>query len=122
MKSFFFFVYLILLSFGAKADPSECQKSLNDIRLEMKVISSNIANFNTTRTPEGGPYEKREVICFNNVCEIIRNRNFVSKFEPTHPDANDNGYVKYPQIELMVEISNMINAARDYEEIVASCN
>lgn len=91
--SFLFFLTstIILSSFVAKADSTDCQEKLNNKRIEMNVISSNIANLNTTRTSEGGPYQRQEFICSNSKCEIID------------------------------EMSNMIKVTRDYEEIVASC-
>ncbi|MBC7741676.1 MAG: flagellar basal body rod protein FlgC [Bdellovibrionaceae bacterium] len=108
-------------------------------RQRMNSISSNIANINTTKTPEGGPYRRKDVV-FESVPDtqtfgdIIGandpkadfNRVQVSdvtydkkapllKFEPNHPDANEEGYVAYPNVNLMEEMTNMIQASRSYE-------
>ncbi len=122
MNFFFFLTSIIILSsFVAKAASTDCQEKLKNKRIEMNVISSNIANLNTTRTPDGGPYQRQELICSDSRCEIIKKQDFLSKFEPDHPDADDCGYVKYPNIEIMDEMSNMIKVTRDYEEVVANC-
>ncbi len=112
-------------------------------RMRMNTISSNIANINTTRTPEGGPYRRKDVV-FESMPET---RNFgeiltsepdknvqrvqvtdVSvdtgapnmKYEPNHPDANEEGFVAYPNINLMEEMANMIQATRSYEANVSA--
>jgi flagellar basal-body rod protein FlgC len=112
-------------------------------RMRMNTISSNIANINTVRTPEGGPYRRKDVVFeampdANNFGEIItktpnRDVNRVQvtdvlvdrraplmKYEPDHPDANEDGYVAYPNINLMEEMTNMIQATRSYEANVSA--
>jgi flagellar basal-body rod protein FlgC len=111
----------------------------------MNAISSNIANINTTRTPEGGPYRRKDVVfeampeqkSFGEILhsEVDRNMNRVQvsdvlvdrgapmmKYEPNHPDANADGYVAYPNINLMEEMTNMIQATRAYEANVSTMN
>jgi flagellar basal-body rod protein FlgC len=113
-------------------------------RMRMNTIASNIANINTTQTPEGGPYRRKDVVFeampdAKNFGEIITSsdpagsfqRVQVSdvlsdrkapllKYEPDHPDANADGYVAYPNINLMEEMTNMIQASRSYEANVTS--
>lgn len=112
-------------------------------RMRMNTISSNIANINTTRTPEGGPYRKKEVVfeampdakSFGEVLTSTPQRNVsrvqvtdvevdrkapLLKYEPDHPDANENGYVAYPNINLMEEMTNMIQATRSYEANISA--
>ena len=112
-------------------------------RMRMNTISSNIANINTTRTPEGGPYRRKDVVFESmpdarNFGEMIKtppNDNFqrvqvtdivpdqkapLLKYEPDHPDANADGYVAYPNINLMEEMANMIQATRSYEANVSA--
>lgn len=112
-------------------------------RMRMNTISSNIANINTTRTPEGGPYRRKDVVFESmpetrNFGEILtsepdRNVQRVQvtdvsvdqgapnyKYEPNHPDANEEGYVAYPNINLMEEMANMIQATRSYEANVSA--
>ncbi|HEY8269498.1 MAG TPA: flagellar basal body rod protein FlgC [Pseudobdellovibrionaceae bacterium] len=113
-------------------------------RMRMNTISSNIANINTTQTPEGGPYRRKDVVfeampdakSFGEivsptsakadfqrvqVSDIISDRKApMLKYEPDHPDANSEGYVAYPNINLMEEMTNMIQATRSYEANVSA--
>jgi len=112
-------------------------------RMRMNTISSNIANINTTRTPEGGPYRRKDVVfeaipeakSFGEVLTTQPDRNIQRvqvtdvhvdrgaprlKYEPNHPDADENGYVAYPNINLMEEMANMIQATRSYEANVSA--
>ncbi len=103
-------------------------------RLRINVISSNIANINTTRTPEGGPYRRKDVIfeatpineenSFEKQLnlETVKIKDIVEdsrppilKYDPSHPDADKDGYVKMPNINIMEEMVNLINASRSYE-------
>ena len=104
----------------------------------MAAISSNIANAQTTRTAEGGPYRKKEVVfgsepareSFSEILEgeldaqaeqvhateaISTDNPPILKYEPNHPEANEQGYVAYPNINVMEEMANMISASRAYE-------
>lgn len=112
-------------------------------RMRMNTISSNIANVNTTRTPEGGPYRRKDVILeaipearsFGEILKTQPERNIqrvqvtdvhvdrgapLMRYEPDHPDANQEGYVAYPNINLMEEMANMIQATRSYEANVSA--
>lgn len=108
-------------------------------RFRMDVISENVANVNTTRTKDGTPY-RRKVVSFSekNVTEfskVLKNAregyvgngvrvyslkedtesDFVMKYDPAHPDADENGYVSYPNVNIVTEMTNMIDASRSYE-------
>ena len=112
-------------------------------RMRMNTISSNIANINTTRTPEGGPYRRKDIVFealpeaknFGEVITSKPDKNIqrvqvtdvlvdrkapLLKYEPDHPDADANGYVAYPNINLMEEMTNMIQATRAYEANVSA--
>ena len=113
-------------------------------RMRMNTISSNIANINTTRTPEGGPYRRKDIVFESmpdarnfgeilgsadpkanvqrvQVTDIISDTKApLMKYEPDHPDSNEDGYVAYPNINLMEEMTNMIQATRAYEANVSS--
>lgn len=112
-------------------------------RMRMNTISSNIANINTTRTPEGGPYRRKDVVFeampdARNFGELVTSspndsiqrvqvtdvhvdRDGVEmRYEPDHPDANEQGMVAYPKINLMEEMANMIQATRSYEANVSA--
>ena len=114
-------------------------------RARMDIIAENIANVNTTRTADGGPYRRRTVLLeeitdrdpfqaiFNTIFGItggmpahqgsgVRVSRVVEDdspgmlvFDPTHPDADEYGYVRMPNINIVVEMVNMISATRSYE-------
>ncbi|MGB9521204.1 MAG: flagellar basal body rod protein FlgC [Anaerolineales bacterium] len=122
--------------------------ALSAQRLRLDIISNNIANAETTRTAEGGPYQRQDVVFspqgsdpmtpqFLNVLRSFRGGNAalplsgvagvkVSKivtdnsagprvYDPSHPDADEEGYVNYPNVNLVVEMTNMLSATRSYE-------
>lgn len=113
-------------------------------RMRMDTIASNLANIETTRTPEGGPYKRKDVMfaalpldpfssTFNEaladqvrqvqVTEIVEDQSAPTMvFNPNHPDANDKGYVAMPNINLMEEMVNLINATRSFEANIQSLN
>jgi len=111
-------------------------------RLRMDLISNNIANANTTRTASGGPYQ-RQVPIFAEALEKltngqeqtqnrmagvkvlgIREVNTPSRmvYDPSHPDADANGYVAYPEINVVNEMVNLITASRAYEANITTFN
>ena len=90
----------------------------------MNVIASNIANSNTTKTPSGEPYRRMEVILSTGegisgvtVDQIAADMltKFRQVFQPGHPEADEEGYVKMPNVDLPVEMINMITASRAYQ-------
>ncbi|MBS9782262.1 MAG: flagellar basal body rod protein FlgC [Arcobacter sp.] len=121
-------------------------------RTRINVTSANIANAKTTHTKEGGPYKKQEVVfedillaqsnkTNSNDVETSNDKNSeislrgvgvkaiidsastpVMRYEPNHPDANAQGYVAYPDINPVIEMTNLIEAMRSYEANVASFN
>jgi len=103
-------------------------------RTRMNVVSSNLANINSTRTPEGGPYRRKEVVLSAQplesrfgqllsdsmrkpqVVEIREDKSEFKKiYDPAHPDADDKGYVRLPNVNLMKEMVDMLSATRAYE-------
>ncbi len=118
---------------------------MNAQRVRMNTISSNIANINTLNTPEGGPYRRKDAVLqalpeaksFGEMMTTdptkAMNRVQVTdihvdtgapqmKYEPDHPNADETGYVAYPNINLMEEMANMIQATRSYEANVSALN
>ncbi|HFS82366.1 MAG TPA: flagellar basal body rod protein FlgC [Epsilonproteobacteria bacterium] len=129
-------------------------------RFRINLISSNIANANTTRTDEGGPYRRREAVFkavdFSDllnkqmqqtgylrdensiddpaalsfpkpplmsvrVDKVIRDDSpFKLRFDPTNPDADENGYVALPNVNPVVEMADLIEATRAYQANVAA--
>jgi len=107
-------------------------------RLRMNLISANLANVNTTHTQAGGPYRRKDPVFAaqapgSSFREMLRNRQKeflkevavvgivedsrppLEKYDPTHPDADANGYVAMPNINLMEEMVDMMSATRSYE-------
>lgn len=95
-------------------------------RTRMNVISSNLANAQTTRTKEGGPYKRRDVIfkesSFEGQLASVEVDGIVTDstpgkriYDPGNPDADDSGYVTMPNVNMMEEMVNMINATRAFE-------
>ena len=114
-------------------------------RLRMDVISNNIANVNTTRTAEGGPYRRQMVVfqsretdplSFSQILSqqtevgsgvrvngIIKDNSPLRRvYEPNHPDADRDGYVELPNINVVAEMVDMISATRSYEANVTAIN
>lgn len=103
-------------------------------RMRMDVISSNVSNAKTTRTEEGGAY-KRKVASFEEnydeklgmlgvkTVSIEDDKSPLRKlYEPNHPDADEQGYVEYPNVDLLVEMSELISASRAYESNIDTLN
>ena len=102
-------------------------------RIRINVISSNLANANTTRSENGLPYRRKDVV-FEQVMEgemaggvrvqklIQDEKPFVLKYEPNHPDADEGGYVQYPNINPVEEMVNMLEAQRSYESNLTVLN
>ena len=114
-------------------------------RLRTDIISQNIANVNTTRDENGQPYKRRTVVfeekpsnSFNDYLSVasssIGNGVKVSAivednttpmtmvYDPSHPDADEEGYVYYPNVNTVTEMTNMIDASRAYEANITAFN
>lgn len=114
---------------------------MNAQMLRMEVHSANIANINSTRTPEGGPYRRKEVVfeagpvnenfadalsaasqSMENpamgvqVTQVVEDPSpFHMRFDPNHPDANADGYVMFPNVDVVSEMVDIQEASRAYE-------
>ena len=113
-------------------------------RLRLDTISNNIANAETTRTAEGGAYKRQDVVFSTRDRSsflptlVLARRNMTDKnllpldgvqvasvtaddtpgprvYDPTHPDADADGYVSYPNVNIVTEMTNMLSASRSYE-------
>jgi len=110
-------------------------------RVRMNITASNLANAETTRTEAGGPYRRRDPIFaatnlespkgFQSnldralqgveVAEVVEDPEPPRLlFDPNHPDANPNGYVELPNVNMVEEMVNMMMAARSYEAGVSA--
>ena len=109
-------------------------------RFRMDIISENVANQNTTRTEDGTPY-RRKVVVFEEKNSQTPFRHVLNEawdrysgngvkvtgvyedewtemkmvYDPSHPDADENGYVTYPNVSTITEMTNLIDASRAYE-------
>lgn len=107
----------------------------------MNVISSNLANMETTRTPEGGPYKRKSVVFTSSRLDfgleleqslqqdgqgvrveriMTDDRGPKKVYDPSHPDAGPEGYVQKPNIKLAEEMTDMMKAKGSYEANVVS--
>jgi flagellar basal-body rod protein FlgC len=104
-------------------------------RNRLEVIATNLANVHTTRTEEGGPYKKKDIVfasddvsgvkfgsLFKQKVEGVKvdtiqesNKSFEKIFDPAHPDADKEGYVTLPNVNVMEEMVDMMSATRSYE-------
>jgi len=112
-------------------------------RTRMNLISSNLANAGTTRTPEGGPYKRKDAVFtatpaqsgFSRalsgaagqnvrqveVTQVVEDQSPPRMhYDPGHPDANPQGYVAMPNVNVMEEMADMISATRAYEANVTA--
>ncbi len=121
---------------------------LNAQRGVLQAIATNLANANTTRTDEGGPYVRRQAILsptpvssssslFPQILvgkmnqealgvkmevEVDESRDPEIVYDPAHPDADDDGYVALPNVNIVEEMVNMMSAVRSYEANVTAFN
>lgn len=117
-------------------------------RLRMDVIANNVANMNTSRTVEGGPYQRQQVV-FRERGRDVAFRDFLGAagagsrrggggvevaairtdnaeprrvHDPTHPDADADGFVLLPNIDVITEMTDLISAKRAYQASVTVLN
>lgn len=114
-------------------------------RLRMDIISQNIANVNTTRDKNGEPYKRKAVVfseknvspfqeVFMKTAGVLGNGVKVTRiveddetpmrkvYDPSHPDADEDGYVSYPNVNIVQEMTDLIDATRSYEANVTAFN
>lgn len=110
-------------------------------RTRAELITENLANAETTRTPDGGPYRRKDVVFESNggtpafssilgdamapggvsVSAInVDERDPVQRYQPGHPDAGPDGYVGYPRINPAEEMVDLMSASRGYQANIAS--
>lgn len=115
-------------------------------RYRTDIIAQNIANVNTTSTKDGTPYRRKivtfsekNVTPFSQLYTSSKNKNvgdgvevtkvtedyetdLIMKYDPSNPDADENGYVSYPNVNTVTEMTNLIDATRAYEANVTAFN
>jgi flagellar basal-body rod protein FlgC len=120
------------------------ESALNAQQMRLDIISNNIANAETTRTAAGGPYQRQDVVFsaqesnsflhdFTKASSALNtgassglggvqvdkivtdNTPGARVYDPAHPDADKDGYVTYPNVNMVVEMTNMLSASRSYE-------
>ena len=116
-----------------------CASGMTAQRFRMDTIAENIANVNTTRTEDGTPY-RRKIVTFEekeitpSFSDVLSNTtqfqgngvkvasvtedyetDFIKEYDPSNPDADENGYVSYPNVNTVTEMTDLIDATRAYE-------
>jgi flagellar basal-body rod protein FlgC len=105
-------------------------------RLRMDVIADNLANADTTRGPNGGPYRRKEVVLesggagsFDQVLAGVHAAGIVEDqsplrrvYDPGHPDADAQGYVTMPNVNSVTEMVDLVTSTRGYEADVTAMN
>lgn len=116
-------------------------------RLRMDIISSNIANVHTTRDENGNVFRRKTVVFSEKNSDsfdsVLRSKTGGSSglsgvkvtsivedtetalnmvYDPSHPDANEEGYVSYPNVNTVTEMTNLIDASRSYEANITAFN
>src|SRR5690606_4754241 len=112
-------------------------------RLRMDIIANNLANAKTTRTAEGGPYRRQvPVYAPREMSRALARRSGVAftgmgvrvvgiyeddapprlVYDPQHPDADENGYVQMPNVDVVREMVDLISASRAYEANITAFN
>ncbi|MEQ1911639.1 MAG: flagellar basal body rod protein FlgC [Vicinamibacterales bacterium] len=125
----------LFAALGASASALDAERA----RLEVAV--SNIANAESTRGPDGQPYRRRDVLLSPSsiesfdaalgnvgavgvkVTNIVEDQtSFRKRFEPSHPDADGEGFVSMPNVDVPEEMVDMVGAARAYQANIAAIN
>ena len=125
----------LFAALGASASALDAERS----RLEVAV--SNIANAESTRGPDGQPYRRRDVLLAPSsiesfdaalgnvgavgvkVANIVEDQSaFRKRYEPSHPDADGEGFVSMPNVDVPEEMVDMVGAARAYQANIAAIN
>lgn len=110
-------------------------------RMRLNLISENLANAQTTRTQEGGPYRRRDPVFAARPFDMMLDAEMRPgntgvavdeiridprpprmQYDPSHPDANADGYVAMPNVDVVAEMVNMMSATRSYEANVSVLN
>jgi flagellar basal-body rod protein FlgC len=111
-------------------------------RVRMETIATNLANIHTTRSDEGGPFKKLNVVLGSSADTVEKFKGMLTKrlegveveeitvsekpfdkmYDPGHPDADGDGYVTLPNVNVMEEMTDMVSATRSYEANVNVIN
>ena len=123
-----------------------CASGMTAQRFRTDIIAENVANVNTTRTEDGTPY-RRKMVTFAErdkdtfhtlftsktrryggngvkVAKVLDDEetDYIMKYDPSHPDADENGYVMYPNVSTITEMTNLIDASRAYQANATAFN
>ena len=113
---------------------------LSAARMRVNTLASNMANAETTRTPDGGPYKRKDIVqvarplqsnfssaldrmtlAQPSVMAVVEDQSDPKLvYKPGHPDANTDGYVAYPNINIVTTMTDMMSASRLYQANVAA--
>ncbi|HOK06738.1 MAG TPA: flagellar basal body rod protein FlgC [Syntrophales bacterium] len=116
-----------------------CADGMSAQRARLDVVASNLANIDTTRTPEGGPYRRRSLVlssekvaspfagAMEEALKTVKKETVVEDagggrqvYDPSHPDADARGMVTLPNVNVVTEMADMISASRSFEACVSA--
>lgn len=115
-----------------------CGSAMTAQRTKLDIVTSNLANAETTNTPEGGPYKRRRAILsaespagtFGSVLQgavntvkierIVEDESVKMVYDPAHPDADAKGFVAKPNINPVEEMADLITTSRNFEAVVTA--
>ncbi|MCX7816616.1 MAG: flagellar basal body rod protein FlgC [Syntrophales bacterium] len=116
-----------------------CADAMTAQRVRLDVVTSNLANINTTKTPSGEPYRRKIPVFSSTEVQTTDKKNFKETlktvkveiledstnsfktiYDPQHPDADSQGMVKLPNINVIQEMAEMIAASRSFEASVTA--
>jgi len=105
----------------ANTSKNEACELKKELVMRSSIIASNIANIETTRTPEGGPYKPKALVCKNHICEVIERTDFIEEYEPEHLDSDMAGFVKYPKLNIEDEMTALNKNTQQLREVNKLC-
>ena len=116
-----------------------CGDGLAAQRARLDIVAANLANANTTRTAEGGPYRRKSVVlssrdveapfdaAMTNVLKTVKIESVAEDqgpgkavYDPSHPDADDKGMVTLPNVNVVMEMADMISSTRSFDACVTA--
>ena len=119
-----FTVVTMLICFGQTANANEtaCGEKRN-AKMALRLTLSNIDHLGTSSSTSTGIYQPfTNIHCSDGACSFALDSSVIRKYEPDHVHASADGFVSYPNIDLMTEMKNAITASRRYESAAKACS
>lgn len=126
MKLFLLTLLTSTLAFAAIPNKKSAAKDPCNVAqmkaIEISLLTENINNVNTTSTEAGGPYQRKSLDCKKGECSVISENKTVRKYMPDHDDADIDGYVEFPAIDVKNEMSALMKASAELDAAKIRCN